>query len=124
MSAAQDPPRLKKMVRSRDLPKYTGLSRTTINKMMEEGTFPRPNAAVGERVKAHTEDVLIVWQQERERLQQARIAAGALEPPELKRGRENKQRQLKAHIAAGELEPPELKRGREQKQARTKRERV
>jgi prophage regulatory protein len=55
---------LHKMIRSADLPNYTGLKRTQLDQLIKAGQFPRP-VRLSARRKAWIEAELIAWQQSR-----------------------------------------------------------
>lgn len=55
--------RLRRIVRIRDLPKWTGLARTRIQELIATGELPRPfPLSFGGRAKGIFEDDLIQWQ--------------------------------------------------------------
>ena len=57
-------PQLQRIYRKSDLPAFTGLQRTAIEKLIEEGKFPKPFKLndYGNAV-AWTESALIEWQE-------------------------------------------------------------
>lgn len=55
---------LHKIIRLADLPDYTGLRRTQIEFLIEQGKFPRP-VRLSARRKAWLETEIIAWQQAR-----------------------------------------------------------
>jgi prophage regulatory protein len=67
LDARDPPPRLQKILRKVDLPRYTGLSRSVIDQKVRDGTFPKPVVLndEGGRAKGWFEDEVAEWQQER-----------------------------------------------------------
>jgi predicted DNA-binding transcriptional regulator AlpA len=57
---------LRRIIRRKDLPKYTGLQRSQTNTLIARGEFPKPiSLADGGRAKGWLEDDLIAWQEAR-----------------------------------------------------------
>jgi prophage regulatory protein len=53
-----------RIIRKSDLPRFTGLRRTTIDTLIKAGKFPRP-IPLAERAVGWVESELIAWQQSR-----------------------------------------------------------
>jgi len=57
---------LNKIIRRRDLPLYTGLRKSTINRLIAENEFPSPiKLTSGGRAKGWLEADIVEWQQRR-----------------------------------------------------------
>jgi prophage regulatory protein len=56
--------KLKRIIRKKDLPNFTGLKRTSIETLMKDGKFPRPIPLVSNdgRAVGWVEQELIDWQ--------------------------------------------------------------
>ena len=67
---------LNRLYRFRDLPQVVGLKRTQIQKLIDEGKFPRPiKLSDGGRAVAWLEEDLSRWQTQRVAARDAKVAA-------------------------------------------------
>jgi prophage regulatory protein len=55
---------LNRIIRKKELPKFTGLQRTTVDDLIRTGTFPKP-IPLGKRAVGWLESELLDWQRER-----------------------------------------------------------
>ncbi len=66
MSDPNMTPRLNRVIRLAELPKYVGLKRTQIDALIRRGEVPKPiRLSEGGRAKAWLEHEIVAWQQER-----------------------------------------------------------
>lgn len=73
-----DPNRLNRMFRLRDLPQFVGLRRTQISELIKAGKFPEPIPLTdGGRAVAWLEHDLIAWQNARIAARNTKQAAAA-----------------------------------------------
>jgi prophage regulatory protein len=55
---------LNRIIRKKELPKFTGLQRTAIDNLIRIGSFPRP-IPLGKRSVGWLESEVLAWQEER-----------------------------------------------------------
>jgi prophage regulatory protein len=61
-----DEPKIRKLIRRRDLPTFAGLHRTQIEELVKKGEFPKPIKLSDEgRAVAWFEDEIAAWQEAR-----------------------------------------------------------